>query len=260
MGTAWRNYGGPRYRWGGLLTPAIKALLIANAALFLFQTFLQLLAGPEASRMFLREFGLVPLLATRGLRIWQPFTYLFLHGGLWHLLINMLVLWMFGSDIERAWGRRKFLTYYFLAGVGAGLINIAVKMAFYPLGSLPQTAVTIGASGAVYGILLAAALLFPDRQVWLIPFPLMLPMRVFVFLIGAIAFYGSLGSGGDNISHITHLGGMLVGYLYLRRGSYFFGLRNRYSDWRRRRLRRKFEVYQQKHREEPPRPPGDWVN
>ena len=259
MGTPWRSYGA-RYRWGGLLTPAIKALLIANAAVFLAQTLLQLLGDAQLYLLFLRELGLVPLLATRGLRIWQPFTYLFLHGGLWHLLINMLVLWMFGSDIERAWGRRRFLTYYLLTGVGAGVLNIVVKMAFYPLGSPPQTVVTIGASGAVYGILLAAALLFPDRQVWVIPFPIMLSMRAYVLIIGAIAFYSSLGAGGDNISHITHLGGMLVGYLYLRRGLYFFGLRNLYSDWRRRRLRRKFEVYQQEHRDEPPRPPQDWVN
>jgi len=246
-------------RWGGLLTPAIKALLIANTAVFLLQTLLQLFSR-DASFWFLEWFGLIPLAATRGLRIWQPFTYLFLHGGLWHLLINMLVLWMFGTDLERAWGRRRFLGYYFLTGVGAGIINIAVKMSFFPLGSREQTIATIGASGAVYGILIAAALVFPDRQVWLIPFPVMLPMRVYVAIIGAIAFFSSLGASGDNISHITHLGGMLVGYLYLRRGSFLYRLRNRVYDWRRQRARRKFEVYQSEHREQPPQHPDDWVN
>jgi membrane associated rhomboid family serine protease len=96
--------------------------------------------------------------------------------------------------------------------------------------------------------------------VWLIPLPVMLPMRVYVAIIGAIAFFGSLGATGDNISHISHLGGMLVGYMYLRRGSYLFRVRNRFTDWQRRRARRKFEVYQRQHREEPPRRPDDWVN
>jgi membrane associated rhomboid family serine protease len=258
MGTYPRSYG-PRIRWGGLLTPAIKALLIANTAVFLLQTLLQLF-NREAYFWFIEWFGLIPLAATRGLRIWQPFTYLFLHGGLWHLLINMLVLWMFGTDLERAWGRRRFLGYYFLTGVGAGLINIAVKMSFFPLGSHEQAVATIGASGAIYGVLIAAALVFPDRQVWLIPFPVTLSMRVYVAIIGAIAFFGSLGAAGDNISHISHLGGMLVGYVYLRRGSFLYRLRNRVSDWQRQRARRKFEVYQREHRDQPARRPDDWVN
>jgi membrane associated rhomboid family serine protease len=260
MGTMWRHPGGGGYGRRSLLTPAIKALLIANVAIFLFQTMVKLLAGPEAEYRLIQWLGLVPHGVTHGLRIWQPFTYLFLHGGIWHILINMFVLWMFGSDLERTWGRRAFLRYYFLTGVGAGVLNIIVKSIVDFGGAGPAMIPTIGASGAVYGVLLAAALVFPDRQVWLIPFPLMLPMRVYVFIIGALAFFGSLGASGDNISHVSHLGGMLAGYLYLRRGSYFFGLRNRYSDWRRRRLRRKFEVYQRRHRDDPPRRPGDWVN
>jgi len=258
MGSYPRSYG-PKFRWGGLLTPAIKTLLIVNTSVFLLQTLLALF-NPPANEWFLRWFGLMPLAATRGLRIWQPFTYLFLHGGLWHLLLNMLVLWMFGSDLERQWGQRRFYFYYFLTGVGAGLINIAVKMGLYASGDPQQLIVTIGASGAIYGVLLAAALVFPDRQVWLIPFPVMLPMRVYVAIIGAIAFFGSLGASGDNVSHISHLGGMLVGYFYIRRGSFLFRLRNHVSDWRRRRARRKFEVYQRDHRDQPPTHPDDWVN
>ena len=258
MGTSFRSYG-PRIRWGGLLTPAIKALLIANTAVFLVQTLLQLF-NRDAYSLFIEWFGLIPLAATRGLRIWQPFTYLFLHGGLWHILINMLVLWMFGADLERAWGKRRFLNYYFLTGVGAGVINIAVKMSFYPLGSGSQLIPTIGASGAIYGVLIAAAMVFPDRQVWLIPFPVMLPMKAYVTVMGAIAFFGTLGVGGDNVSNISHLGGMLVGYLYLRRGSFLYRLRNQVSDWKRKRARRKFEVYQREHEEQPPRHPDDWVN
>jgi membrane associated rhomboid family serine protease len=255
-----RSYG-YRFNWGGLLTPAIKTLLIANTAVFLVQTLVHLFLSPEVELALNKGFGLVPRGVTHGLRLWQPFTYMFLHGGLWHLLINMLFLWMFGGDLERLWGKRRFYLYYFVTGVGAGCINILVKTLADPHGvgtSLGPP--TVGASGAIYGILLAAAVVFPDRQVWLIPFPITLPMRVYVLIMGAIEFFGSLGSGGDNVSHITHLGGILVGYLYLRRGSFLYRVRNRYSDWKRRRLRRKFEVYMREHRDEPSSRPDRWVN
>ena len=266
MGT-FRTYG-QRVRWGSFLTPAIKWLLIANTAVFLVQTSVSLLAGRTAAFALVTWFGLVPFFVTHGFRIWQPFTYLFLHGGLWHLLINMLVLWMFGGDIERTWGKRRFLNYYFLTGVGAGLVNVVVKtlLDVGPWGAAaggglrPSEIPTIGASGAVYGVLMAAAILFPDRQVWLIPFPVTLPMRVYVFVMGLIAFFGALGASGDNVSHVTHLSGMLVGYLYLRRGTFLYRLRNRYLDWKRQRARRKFEVYMRDHKDEPPSLPDHWVN
>jgi len=235
-------------------------LLVANTSVFLLQVLLGAFGGPEASGRFLAWFALIPLAVTRGLRIWQPFTYLFLHGGFWHLFWNMLVLWMFGRDLERAWGQRRFYFYYFLTGVGAGVLNLAVKWLFYPRGSPHLEIPTIGASGAIFGVLMAAALVFPDRQIWWFPFPLVLPMRVYVFIMGAIAFFGTLEAGGDNISHITHLSGMLVGYLYLRRGSYLYRLRNRYLDWKRQRLRRKFEVYMRRHSEQPPSRPDRWVH
>jgi len=253
------RYTRPGIYWGELFTPAIKALLIANTLVFLVQVLLNVFGGPEASGRFLAWFGLIPLAVTRGLRIWQPFTYLFLHGGFWHLFWNMLVLWMFGRDLERAWGQRRFYFYYLLTGVGAGALNLAAKWLYYPPGSPHLEIPTIGASGAIFGVLMAAALVFPDRQIWWFPFPLVLPMRVYVFIMGAIAFFGTLEAGGDNISHITHLSGMLVGYLYLRRGSYLYRLRNRFLDWRRQRLRRKFEVYMREHRE-PPSRPDRWVH
>jgi len=261
-----RSYGS-RINWGGLLTPAIKWLLIVNTGVFLIQTLTRVLIGPDAYATQIRLFGLVPFFVTHGFFVWQPFTYLFLHGGLFHLLVNMFVLWMFGGDIERAWGRRRFLNYYFLTGVGAGVVNVLVKTLMDlgtsagAAGLRPSEIPTIGASGAIYGILMAAALLFPDRQIWLIPFPITLPMRVYVFVIGLIAFFGALGEGGDGVSHVTHLSGMLVGYLYLRRGSFLYRMRNRYSDWRRQRLRRRFEVYMRKQQQkDEPRGPGRWVN
>jgi len=248
-----------RFNWRGLLTPAIKTILIACTAVFLLQTLLALFVSAKAENLFVRYFGLVPFAVLRGY-VWQLFSYLFLHGGLGHLLINMFVLWMFGADLERAWGKRKFYFYYFLCGIGAGVINVIVKALIYPPDSLAMNQPTIGASGAIYGVLIAAAVLFPDRQVWLIPFPVTLPMRAYVAIMAAIEFFGTLGSSGDNVSHVCHLGGMLVGYLYLRRGSFLFGFRNRYSDWKRRRLRRKFEVYVREHRDKPPSHPDNWVN
>lgn len=266
MSYDFRGYGGSGFRIGGLLTPAIKMLLIANVAVFVVHhLFLAWIFQAPGVMAFMRWFGLVPAEVILGLRLWQPVTYLFLHGDLWHLLINLFVLWMFGSDLERSWGSRRFLKYFLITGVGAGVLNILVKFAVALFSSSPTAALslqipTIGASGAVYGVLLAAAMFFPNRQVFLFPFPIMIPMRMYVFVIGAIAFYGSLRSPGDGISHITHLGGMLVGYFYLRRGSFFFGVRNRYHDWRRQRLRRKFDVYMRRKQGQPPRPPDDWVN
>lgn len=248
--------GGYRISFGSPLTPAIKALIIINCATFLLPALLGMLGGRNMVSQFTNLFGLVPSLVLHGF-VWQPFTYLFLHANFLHLLLNMLVLWMFGGDLERLWGSRKFLSYYFLCGVGAAVINILVKLIF------PGTVegVTVGASGAIYGLLMAMAVLFPDRQMWLIPFPVMVSMRMFALIMGAFAFFGSISAAGDGVSHISHLGGMLVGWLYLRRGSYFFGMRNLLADWQRRRMRRKFEVYMRDHRNDPPPSrPDQYVN
>jgi membrane associated rhomboid family serine protease len=254
---------GYRFNWNSYITPGIKYLVIACAAVFLVQELSLMFFGAEGWNFWMVWFGLVPAEVTHGFFIWQLFTYLFLHGGLLHILINMFFLWMFGVDIERAWGTRRFLAYYTICGVGAGVINVIVKtiMDPHPFGPLsPAMIPTIGASGAIFGVLLAAAILFPDRQVWLIPFPVSMPMRIYVLVMGAIEFFATLGAGGDNVSHVCHLGGLLVGYLYLRRSSFLYSSRNRINDWKRRRMLRKFEVYQKRHRDEPPRSPDNWVN
>jgi membrane associated rhomboid family serine protease len=256
---------GYRFNWNSYITPGIKWLVIACAAIFLLQELSLMLFGAAGWNFWMVWFGLVPAEVTHGYFIWQPFTYLFLHGGLLHILINMFFLWMFGVDIERAWGTRRFLTYYTICGVGAGVINVIVKtiMDPHPVAfPLPSAALipTIGASGAIFGVLLAAAILFPDRQVWLIPFPISMPMRIYVLVMGAIEFFATLGAGGDNVSHICHLGGILVGYIYLRRSSFLYGYRNRVTEWKHRRMLRKFEVYQKRHRDDPPSRPDNWVN
>ena len=258
MGT---RFGAPRVRfdWRGFITPGVKLLVLACAGVFLGQTLLSLLV-PRLTSWVNHEFGLVPLGVIPGLRIWQPFTYIFLHGDLFHLLINMLMLWMFGRELELMWGKKRFLNYFFLCGVGAGLLTIVVK--FVPLlwGEPPADTPTTGASGAIFGILIANAILFPDRQIWLFPLPLMIPMRPFVAVMAAIEFFSTLRSGGDGVAHICHLSGMLIGWLYLRRGSFLFRVRNEIADWRYQRNRKKFEVYMRKSKDEPPSRHDHWVN
>jgi membrane associated rhomboid family serine protease len=264
MGMSSRNYG-YRFRFGGgggsMITPAVKTLLITMTAVFLGQTAVALTYHQDGSNWVYEHFGLVPGLAVFYAYIWQPFTYIFLHGGLWHLLINMLVLWMFGCDLERVWGQRKFYTYFFTCGVGAGLIVIVAELLPMAWHHMPSGIPTVGASGAIYGVLVACAVLFPDRQIWLIPFPVTLSMRVYVSIMVAIEFFSELTSGtGDNVSHVCHLGGIVIGYLYLRRGSFFYNMRNSVSDWKQRRLRRKFKVYMQQRGGDPPSRPDRWVN
>jgi membrane associated rhomboid family serine protease len=258
MGSYGRSYGF-RTNWKGFVTPAIKTIVLICTGVFLIQTLVGLFL-PRFSDPLLETFGLVPRAVTHGLRIWQPLTYLFLHGGLWHLLLNMLFLWMFGVDLERAWGTRRFWNYFLVTGIGAGLVNVLVKTVLDPHGIASSLIPTIGASGAIYAVLVAAAIIFPDRQVWLIPFPVHIPMKIYVIAAVAIEFFLTLGAGGDNVSHVTHLGGIAIGYIYLRRGSFMYRARNSYLDWKRKRARRKFEVYARDHRDEPPSRPDNWLN
>ena len=178
-------------------------------------------------------FGLVPLLVIKKLFLWQPFTYLFLHGDIFHILFNMLVLWMFGSELERIWGSKFFLRYYLISGVGAGFLSVLVNMS----GVTP----TIGASGAIYGLLLAYGIWFPTRVVYLM-FIIPVQMKYFVVFLGAIAFYSSLFSPGDQVAHIAHLGGMIFGYIYLKRWDSLRGMHRIYLKWKLKRLKRKFRV------------------
>ncbi|MFQ6674478.1 MAG: rhomboid family intramembrane serine protease [Fidelibacterota bacterium] len=190
------NYFRPR-----LFTDAIKLLVSINFAIFILQT----ISGQE--RVLFQLFGLVPRNTWSQFMIWQPLTYLFFHGGIWHVLINMFVLWMFGSELEMFWGKKEFLKYYFLTGIGSGLVTVFVNLN----SSIP----VVGASGAIYGVLLAYALLFPNRYVYLY---FLIPIRVkyFVIFIGAMAFFSSLNPGYSNISNLTHLSGMVIGFFYLR--------------------------------------------
>jgi membrane associated rhomboid family serine protease len=253
-----RNY---RLSFNFYITPAVQWLIVANVAVFILEVLLKVFSGIDAYAYFVRLFGLVPSGVIPGLRIWQPVTYLFLHDifDILHIVMNMFFLWMFGRELEIVWGRDRFLRYYFLTGVGAGVLNIIVKTIPTLWGHAPYDTPTIGASVAIFGVLLACAILFPDRQVRFF-FAITMSMRTFMIVMIALEFLGTFGVGGDNISHFCHFGGMLVGYVYLRRGSFLYSVRNTVSDWQYRRNRKRFEVYINKHKNEPPSRPDRWVN
>lgn len=221
------------YSFGpGGITPAVKILLITNVALFL----LNIVVGDV---MTLR-LGLSPKAVFEDFSLWQPVTYMFLHstGGIGHVLFNMLALWMFGTDLERTWGTRFFTKYYFVTGIGAAATSLALSQFVDAI----YYSVTVGASGAIYGLLMAYALYFPHRTIYYIIFPI--PARVFVLIAGAIAFLSSMSAGGG-VAHSAHLGGLVVGYLYLKglRARPMDEIKYRYLRWKMGRARNRFDVY-----------------
>ena len=229
-------YGGPSYSFGpGVITPAIKILLIVNTAVFLVT-----LAVPE----LIIRFGVVPEAIFGQFAVWQLVTYMFLHGGVGHLLMNMLSLWMFGTELERSWGTRFFTKYYFVTGIGAGLLTLLWSISPLPYASSIYYSTMIGASGAIYGVLLAYALYFPHRPIYyMMLFPI--PAKYFVMIVGAITFLSSIGSAGSGVAHTAHLGGLLVGYVYLKslRGRLLAEIKYRWLRWRMNRARSRFDVY-----------------
>jgi membrane associated rhomboid family serine protease len=187
--------------------------------------------------------GLVPPEVFGRLRIWQLGTYMFLHGGLFHILFNMLALWMFGTELERLWGTRYFLKFYFVTGIGAAILTVLFSLLPFAFAQQLQHSIVIGASGAIYGLLLAYALYYPDRPIYMyLVFPI--PAKYFVLIMGAIAFYSSLAEVGG-VANATHLGGLIVGYLFLRsaRVNPMSELKYRYLKWKINRVRKKFDVY-----------------
>jgi len=188
-----------RFSFGYGLTPVIKNLMIIMGAVFLLQMLV--------SRWFEYYLGLVPVLVWREYFLWQLFTYIFLHGDLFHILFNLFSLWMFGGELENYWGPKKFLFYFLFCGIGAGVCTVVLT----PNSFIP----VIGASGAIYGILLAFAWLFPNRPILLMFFPVPIPAKYMVILFGFIELYSSRGGAGGGIAHLTHLGGLLFGFLYM---------------------------------------------
>ena len=208
-----------------------KNLLIINLIAFLATLVFQM-RGID-----LADIGGLHFFMASHFHFYQLITYQFLHGGFTHILFNMFGLWMFGSVIENVWGPKKFLFYYITCGIGAGLMQeLAQFGSFYmtvteqvpdaSLGMVFQfgeqyaTALnswtTIGASGAVYAVILAFGMTFPNERLFIIPFPFPIKAKWFVLGYVAIEFFSALGSSGDGVAHTAHLGGMLFGYLMIR--------------------------------------------
>jgi membrane associated rhomboid family serine protease len=244
------GYSDRRYTigFGGHFPKGVKWLLISNVAIYLLFFF----AVHSGYGALFFPFYLSPRDVVGSFAIWQFVTYLFLHSAtdFFHILFNMLTLWMFGNDLERTWGTEAFLRYYFLCGIGAGL---CVVVANYLFGN--PNAYTIGASGAIFGLLLAYGMMFPDREV-LFSFLFPIKAKYFVMILGAIAFLSSFAAPGGPVSHIAHLGGMIFGFVYLRtyktrklagQRSMLGQVQDWYRDYKLRRARKKFQVYLRKH-------------
>lgn len=253
-------YGGRGYQPGGnglgigppFTPPIVKQILISIAAVYVLQF---LVPG-------LYDLGAItPVEVWQGGYLWQPFTYMWLHDahGIGHILMNCFVLWMFGSPLAMAWGPKRFLRFYMVCGVGAGVVIATLPYLLYGFGVTSAYALqvgTVGASGAIYGVILAYSLTWPERTIMLIFPPVAFKA---IWLIPAL-FFMTLVFGGGNVSHVGHLGGVLVGWLYLRnRGDVGAGHLFSWSQikhrWRRHRMRQKlravqYEEWEQKRRDQ----------
>jgi membrane associated rhomboid family serine protease len=218
----------------GPLSLALKVLIASNVVMFLITSIV---------REVVPYLGLVPTLVLHRFWVWQMATYMFLHGGIFHIVFNMLALWMFGAELERIWGTRYFLKFYFVTGIGAGILTVLFSTLPFGFAQQIQQSIVIGASGAIYGLMLAYALYFPDRPIYMY-FVFPIPARIFVAIMGAIAFFSSLSETGG-VANATHLGGLVVAYLFLK-GAKIHPLsevKYRYLKWKINRVRKKFDVY-----------------
>jgi membrane associated rhomboid family serine protease len=232
----------------------VKWLVISNVAVYLVYYFGSWLKGEP----IFGDLELLPSAVIHG-AIWQLVTYLFLHSlaSFTHILFNMLTLWMFGAPIEETWGTRRFLQYYFVCGIGAGICVVLVNLAF---GNPHQR--VLGASGAIYGLLLAFGMMFPNQTV-LLSFLFPIKAKYMVMIFGVIAFMSSF-QGGSTVSNLAHLGGMLFGFIYMKTqfgsrtsGNFHLDLNRRWREYKLQRARRKFKVYLKKHGSSDRDP---WVN
>lgn len=192
-----------------IFPPAVKHLLIINLLAFVA------LNTPKIGQM-LFEYGALWPIGSGRFDIWQLVSYMFLHAGFGHIFFNLFALWMFGQAIENYWGTNRFTVYYFLTGIGAALLHM-----FIGGGGAP----TLGASGAVYGILLAFGMMFPNRPIMLLFPPIPIKAKYFVAIFGAIELVSGLTRANSGVAHFAHLGGMLVGFILIK----YWGLKSQDS-------------------------------
>lgn len=191
----------------GPMTPAVRAIIVANVVVFVAALIMQSLG---------EWLGLIPeYVLTRGY-VWQVVTYQFVHFDVLHILFNMLWVWMFGVDLERRWGTIPFAKYYLIVGTTAGVATLLVSLLPFAVTGSSYGAMTIGASGAGYGLMMAWAIVFPHRTVYffgIVP----LTARVFALIAGAISLSQAISAGGESgVAHVAHLGGLVAGWLYLK--------------------------------------------
>ena len=198
--------------WWSQMPPVTKNLLLINFGVWVFDSLAKSFGADMSAWLGLVNWSYSAFHGAYSFHIWQMFTYMFMHANFWHIFCNMFAVLMFGPAIENQWGSKKFLTYYMVSGVGAGLVQELVWMLSMP----GDMCVTIGASGAVFGILFAFGWLFPDVKMFLLFIPIPIPSRIFVALYALFElFEGIHGAAGDNVAHFAHLGGMLFGWLLL---------------------------------------------
>ena len=216
-------------RIGGPLTPVVKYFIIANAVVFVFSMLLSF----EGRMKFFVLFGLVPDSFWSHLAVWQLVTFNFLHSGLGHIFFNMFSLWIFGGDLERRFGRRRFLIFLAVAGIGSGLSML--------LTSTRMQIPVVGASGIVYGVLLAYGVTYPNRVVYLY---FLFPMKVkhLVLIFGGIELLASISGSNSGVAHLAHLGGMLFGGVYLYYDRIYMRARERYYQRKLKKLRGRYTV------------------
>ena len=193
------------------MPPAVKYLLLTNIICYVLSLILPQISYYSGDRESIMNilFGLY-YFGSENFAPYQIITYMFMHGGLSHMFFNMFALWMFGRVMEQAWGTKRFLIYYFICGIGAGLVQEAGQLA----GIIPTYSMTIGASGAVYGILLAFGMTFPNERLFIIPIPFPIKAKYFVMFYAFIEILQGFGSH-DGVAHFAHLGGMLFGLLLI---------------------------------------------
>lgn len=194
------------------VTPAVKQILIVLAVAFGVQSFIEIGGGAALVWNWL---ALVPAFIVERAAVWQLGTYALLHGGIFHLLFNLLGIYMFGGDVERVLGSREFVRFAIVCAIGGGALHTIVALV---VGGAAVR--VVGASGAVLGIVLAFAIFFPQRQVFIFPIPVPIKAWVMALAFGAINLYGAVNAGtggqGGGIAFVAHLGGMAAGYLYLK--------------------------------------------
>lgn len=211
-------------RSGGMMSmlpPVIKYLLLINIAVFILQYFVMeiiYISGIPLSQYFLDYFALNTTnfsftfqkpspYGNPSFWPWQLLSFQFMHGGLWHLFFNMFAIWMFGIELENEWGSRKFLFYYLLTGIGAGLVQLAIS-----------AGPTVGASGGVFGVLLAFGMTHPDRKIFIFPIFIPIKAKYFVMIYAGLELFMGITGTSDGVAHLAHVGGAATGFLLIKYG------------------------------------------